>query len=96
MGRYLAPKIIIYYTLKVGPLQRKCQLFVTKLGYGWDHDLYLQQKFFRESPHLWVGGVGSAGFNGDMHFVHCAVDLSTWLTERRDQGIIKSTYLLRG
>ena len=23
------------------------------------------------------------GLNGDMHFAHCAVDLSTWLMERR-------------
>ena len=30
-----------------------------------------------------TAGVGAAdGLDGDMHFAHCAVDLSTWLMER--------------
>ena len=41
MGSYLAQKMIIFMRLSWVTPPKKCKLCVTKLGYWWDHDLYL-------------------------------------------------------
>ena len=38
---YLAPKKTNFVHLSLVPTQRKYQLFVTRLGYWWDHDMCL-------------------------------------------------------